>query len=216
MLCRCLTWEVQGWALSPRRQRCRRFWLILRKVTYPSNLLKLQKPAVPAWWQAPCVCGCVISRCMPMGYIHMQSGPSLQLVLLAHTVFTTARMSGLQPTAGMTAVAGQSPASSALVMIAPIPPSESVDIHLMALTADGRRFYLSTTQPGTSAAAATGRRTPSVLRNVSRSRSAIPAPQHQGQSRCSGTSIITVCCSLMSELPNYDGRAAGMWCMPKP
>ena len=78
--------------------------------------------------------------------------------------------------------AGQSPASSELVLIAPIPPSESLDIHLMALTADGRRFYLST-QLVSSVAAAPGRRTPSVLRNV-RSRSAIPAPQHQGQSRC--------------------------------
>ena len=78
--------------------------------------------------------------------------------------------------------AGQSPASSDLVLIAPIPPSESLDIHLMALTADGRRFYLST-QLVSSVAAAPGRRTPSVLRNM-RSRSAIPAPQHQGQSRC--------------------------------
>lgn len=83
----------------------------------------------------------------------------------------------------MTAFAGQSRASSALVMIAPVPSSESADIHLMALTADGRRFYLSTQPPGTAVAAAPGKRTPSVLRNV-RSRSAIPAPQHQGQSRC--------------------------------
>lgn len=93
-------------------------------------------------------------------------------------------MTGLVPCKGnntCVSSAGQSPASSDLVLIAPIPPSESLDIHLMALTADGRRFYLST-QLVTSVAAGPGRRTPSVLRNV-RSRSAIPAPQHQGQSR---------------------------------
>lgn len=196
LLCRCLTWEVQLRALSPGRLRCQRFWLIPRKVLLAFKnacMLRLLKEfcklAASTWCQTPCstLQG---YRCMP------KSLPTNALsahfhchILLAHVwggcKNVSIRLANHLPGPfSVTAFAGQSPASSALVMIAPVPPSVSLDIHLMALTADGRRFYLSTLPPGTSLAAAPGRRTPSVLRNV-RSRSAVPAPQHQGQSRCS-------------------------------
>ncbi|DBA89731.1 TPA: hypothetical protein ACH3X2_004613 [Trebouxia sp. C0005] len=75
---------------------------------------------------------------------------------------------------------GQSPAGSTIVLIAPIPPSESSAIHLMAVTADGRRVYLSS-QPVNAPPAPVTKR-PLALYNVT-SRSAITPPAHQGQSR---------------------------------
>jgi len=75
---------------------------------------------------------------------------------------------------------GQSPAGSTIVLIAPIPPSESSSIHLMAVTADGRRVYLSS-QPVNAPPAPVTKR-PVALYNVT-SRSAITPPAHQGQSR---------------------------------
>ncbi|DBA94363.1 TPA: hypothetical protein ACH3X1_001969 [Trebouxia sp. C0004] len=75
---------------------------------------------------------------------------------------------------------GQSPAGSTIVLIAPIPPSESSSIHLMAVTADGRRVYLSS-QPANAPPPPVTKR-PVALYNVT-SRSAINPPAHQGQSR---------------------------------
>ena len=75
---------------------------------------------------------------------------------------------------------GQSPAGSTIMLIAPIPPSESSFIHLMAVTADGRRVYLSS-QPINAPPAPVTKR-PVALYNVT-SRSAITPPAHQGQSR---------------------------------
>ena len=85
---------------------------------------------------------------------------------------------------------GQSPAGSTIMLIAPIPPSESSFIHLMAVTADGRRVYLSS-QPANAPPAPVTKR-PVALYNVT-SRSAITPPAHQGQSRYTQHCIFHVC-----------------------
>lgn len=105
-------------------------------------------------------------------------------------------------TGAVAPLAGQSSAGSALVLIAPISPSESSFIHLMAVTADGRRFYLSS-QP-TNAPPAPVTKRPVALHNVT-SRSAISPPAHQGQSRypsCIGSAAYTAARQGLASLWN--------------
>ena len=83
---------------------------------------------------------------------------------------------------GFLLAAGQNASGSALILVAPIPPSESSSIHLMAVTADGRLVYLST-QPTSGAPPGNGLRRPSCL-NIVFNKRAIPAPASQGNSRC--------------------------------
>lgn len=66
------------------------------------------------------------------------------------------------------------------MLLAPVPPSESAVIHLMAVTADGRRVFLST-QPANAAPSSAPKR-PSCL-SIVYNKSAVPAPAHQGHSR---------------------------------